>query len=268
MANLPAVIEFDDVEWNKMTETFIAFKDKLLDHENLRSIGKLITKHYHGVADELCNPQKGSFNVCFRLKFLGGHSALIRIASPGKSMFPNEKVKREVSVMRYLAFHTNIPIPYVLHHGMTEESPAQLGAFIIMEYIRNEYDLVDALNNPKLSLEERPVLDPEITEEKLEFIYGQMADILLQLSKRSFDEIGCIAEMDENDEFNAVWTAKHRPLTYNMNELVQLGCLPRHLLPQNPFKTSSTFYLALTELHMAHLTFQRNDIVESADDCR
>lgn len=262
------VIEFDDAEWKKMTETFRVFVKRLLDHDNLRSIGGLILKHYRGLPDELCDPQKGSFNVCLQMKFRNGRHALIRIASPGKSMFPDEKVKREVSVMRYLAFHTNVPVPHVLHYGRKEECPAELGAFIIMEYVANDGDLCDALNTPGRSLEERPILNPQIPEEKLQFVYGQMANILLQISKHNFEGIGCVAEADEDDEFNDTWVVKHRPLTYNMNELVQLGCVPPHVLPQSTFQTSTDFYSALADLHRTHLSFQRNDIVESADDCR
>lgn len=53
-----------------------------------------------------------------------------------------------------------------------------------------------------------------------------------------------------------------------MNELVQLGNLPPHLHPQTTFKTASTYFPALAEMHITHLTFQHNNAIESAKDCR
>lgn len=152
-------------------------------------------------------------------------------------MFPEEKIQREVSVMRFLEFHTSIPVPHILRYGMAEESPDELGPFIIMEYIDHKYDLVDALNTPGIPDDERPMLDPQIAEERLIFAYGQMAGIMLQLSKHTFAQIGCIARANEDDDFDDVWVVKHRPLTLNMNELVQVGNFPPHLLPDGPFPT-------------------------------
>ena len=41
-------------------------------------------------------------NVCFRLKFEDGDSALIWFPKPGATMFPEEKVRNEVSVLKYI----------------------------------------------------------------------------------------------------------------------------------------------------------------------
>ena len=53
-----------------------------------------------------------------------------------------------------------------------------------------------------------------------------------------------------------------------MNELVRLGTLPRSTLPTGTFQTASSYFNALAELHCAHLYHQRNDAVDSANDCR
>lgn len=74
---------------------------------------------------------------------------------------------------------------------MTEESPARLGPFITMEYIDDDSDLVDALNIPGRSDDNRPILDPNIDEERLRSVYSQTAELILQLSRHSFNEIGC-----------------------------------------------------------------------------
>ncbi|OJI82086.1 hypothetical protein ASPTUDRAFT_57823 [Aspergillus tubingensis CBS 134.48] len=183
-------------------------------------------------------------------------------------MFPEEKVQREVAVMQFLEYFTSLPIPHILHHGMTEESPKGLGPFIIMEHISNEGDFIDALNVPGRSRDERPMLNPNVSEERLEWVYGQMADIMLQVSRHSFAEIGCIGKANEDDEFDDTWVVKHRLLTFNMNELVQLGGVSPDLLPQSTFKTTSSYYQALAEMHMIHLASQRNNAIDSAEDCR
>lgn len=107
-------------------------------------------------------------------------------------MFPEEKVQREVSVMRFIERHTSIRVPHVLRYGMTEGSPAGLGPFIIMESIENDSDLVVALNTPGLQDDEWCILDLNIPEDRLRSVYSDLADILLQLARKSFNEIGSL----------------------------------------------------------------------------
>lgn len=258
---------FDEAVWDKSDELFAVWKKKLFNEEVFREIGALIIKHRGGPADELFRPQKGAFNVILRMKFLDGGSAIIRFPAPGYSVFPEEKVKREVSIMRFIEQHTGIRVPHVLHYGMTKESPVGLGPFIIMEYIENDSDLVDALNIPGRSDDDRPILDPDIAGERRRSVYSEMAELVLRLARNSFSQIGCIST-NEDDDFDSGWTVTDRPLTINMNELVQLGSFPPQLLPQHTFKTASTYFLALAEMHMTHLSSQRNDAIVSEEDCR
>ncbi|GES59578.1 hypothetical protein ATEIFO6365_0003085800 [Aspergillus terreus] len=169
--------------------------------------------------------------------------------------------------MRFIEQHTSIRVPHVLYHGTTEESPVGLGPFIVMEYIENDSDLVDAVNIPGRSDDDRPILDPHITEDRLRSVYSQIAEILLQLGRYPFREIGCISSKDDDDDYGE-YVVTHRPLIINMNELVQLGGFLPHLLPQTSFKTASSYFLALAKMHMIHLESQRNNAVTSAEDCR
>jgi hypothetical protein len=91
-------------------------------------------------------------------------------------------------------------IPFALHHGMTEESPVGLGPFIMMEWIENAGDLVGITNKPGLTADDVPMLDPDIDEEKLERVYCQMADILLQLSPCELPAIGSLNFPNGDDE--------------------------------------------------------------------
>ena len=137
-----------------------------------------------------------------------------------------------------------------------------------MEYINNEGDFIDTINIPGRSRDDRPILGSNVAQNKLETVYSQMTDIMLQVSKHSFIEIGCIGKANEHDEFDDNWTVKYRPLTFNVNELVQLGGVPPQSLLQDTFKTASSYYQALAEMHMIHLSSQRNDAIDSAEDCR
>jgi aminoglycoside phosphotransferase (APT) family kinase protein len=152
---------YDDLAWERSDTRFDIWKrNKLFKRENLRAIGNLIDKWSGGVPDTLMTPGSGAFNVWIRLKFVDGGSAVMRVPRHGRSIFPEEKIQREVAVMRFLQYHTNIPVPHILHYGMTEESPDDLGPFIIMEYIEHEYDLVDALNTPGHTRSRTPDLEP------------------------------------------------------------------------------------------------------------
>ncbi|KAI9681529.1 MAG: hypothetical protein M1817_002813 [Caeruleum heppii] len=254
---------YDDAAWERSDDTFAQWRRQFQDDDTLQTIGEFVGRHRGGVPQQLYAPTYGSFNACFRLKFLDGGSAIIRFPSPGRSMFAEEKVRNEVAVMRYLAEHTNIPVPFVLHWGMADESPCGLGPFIIMDYVEHKHSLVDVLRKPGYVEEDRPFLDPDISETKLEKLYGQMADVLLQLAKLSFSEIGSLGERDDGS-----WAVTGRPLTFNMNELVQLANVPPSKLPSSTFPTASSYFSALAEMHIEHLSVQRNDVIDSVADCR
>ncbi|KAL4969188.1 uncharacterized protein BDV14DRAFT_210959 [Aspergillus stella-maris] len=170
--------------------------------------------------------------------------------------------------MRFLDYFTSFGVPHVLHYGPASESRAGLGPFTVVEHISNEADFVDPLNTPGLARSDRPILDPKVDRGKLEDVYGQMADVLLQLSKPTFSQIGCIDRVNPVDYFDDTWAVKHRPLTFNINELVQLGGVSPSQLLQHPFKTASAYYETLAETHIVHLASQRNDVIESSEDCR
>lgn len=179
-------------------------------------------------------------------------------------MFAEEKVRNEVAIMTFLKENTKIPVPRIIHHGMGEASPETLGPFILMEYIAHASDLASRLRVPGYERGDRPYLNPNIEESKLEFFYAQVADILLELSKPCFDKIGSVVRASNGVD----WTITARPLTMNMNELVQLGNFPPRKLPDSTFETASSYFLSLAETAMMHLTTQRNDAVDSEDGCR
>jgi hypothetical protein len=240
-----------------------AWVDKLFRQEFLREIGLFMKKHRGGVAKELCNPAAGAFNVCFQMIFGDGGSAMIRFPQPGNIRFPEEKVRKEVAIMRYIADKTSIPAPFVLHYGMGDEGPAEMGPFILMDHISHAHNLTAELNTPGLKREDRPILNPDIPVEKLRFAYCQMAGVLLQLSRHSFDQIGSLEEVEDG-----IWCVTGRPLTFNMNELVSVGNFPPSKLPSTTFKTSISYFSALADMNLVHLSTQRNNAITSTEDCQ
>ncbi|KAJ9296157.1 hypothetical protein DTO271G3_5298 [Paecilomyces variotii] len=252
----------DDVAWEQAEETSDNWLVQFLQLDILRPIADFILKHNRGHAIEFAILKKGSYNISLRMKYQNA-ATVIRFSQPGAVFFPEEKVANEVAVMRFLADQTSIPIPFVLHSGTKKESPLELGPFIMMDYVAHETKMYDALITPGCPTEERGILDPNIDEDKLEMLYGQLSDILLQLSTPSLSRIGSLSQIDD-----FTWEVSCRPLSMNMNELVRLGDLPRSKLPSTIFDTTSSYLEALANLNIEHLIHQRNDAVESADDCR
>ncbi|KAG8420490.1 hypothetical protein J3459_011010 [Metarhizium acridum] len=58
-------------------------------------------------------------------------------------------------------------------------------------------NMTAALNTPGLTSDIPPVVDPNIDEAKLEMLYRQVANVLLQLSKLELPLIGALEETDE-----------------------------------------------------------------------
>ncbi|KAJ5183701.1 hypothetical protein N7492_001317 [Penicillium capsulatum] len=238
---------------------------QILDREVQRPIGNFMIRHhkpYSPVAFDVL--RKGAFNISFQMMY-EKCSAVIRFPLPGATMFPEEKMQHEVATMRYLHDQTSVPLPFVFHWGPKKENPLELGPFIIMDYIDHEKTMYHTLNTPGIPGSERGRLNPEIDEDKLEDLYGQLAEILLQLSKPSLPKIGSLSQVDD-----FTWEVDSRPLSMPLNELVRLGSLPQSKLParDTTFDTASAYFEFLAELHMAHLSTQRNDSVDSGDDCR
>ncbi|KAJ5129525.1 uncharacterized protein N7515_005564 [Penicillium bovifimosum] len=255
---------YDDVAWEQSEDVSDNWLRQFLDIDVKRPIARFVLKHDSGNDPEFTIFRKGSFNITLQMKYT--YSATnVRFAQPGAILFPEEKVKNEVAVMRFISDQTSIPVPFILHWGTREESPLNLSPFIMMSHIEHTTTLYDALNTPGCPKEERGALDPNINEEQLEMLYTQVAKILLQLSKPKFPKIGSLTQMDDFS-----WEVTSRPLSLNMNELVRLGTLPRSNLPplNTTFRTLSSYVEALARLNIQHLLYQRNDAVQSANDCR
>lgn len=176
---------------------------------------------------------------------------MIRFPGQGHSVFRDEKTQNEVEIINFIHDNTTIPVPRLLGWGLTEDSPRQLGPFIISEFVEGvslSSILSDRTDVQKLWL------DPKIDTNILDTVYEQIADFMLQLYQFNFSGIGAISKNAETGS----WSVKGRPLTYSMNELATSTCYPVDEFPSNPFDTSSNYFQSLTQAHLTQLRSQRN----------
>jgi hypothetical protein len=200
---------------------------------------------------------KGSFNFCISVRFNdGGPKAIIRFPKPGHTLTDRreEKVKSEVQVLEYLRENTKLPAPRVISWGLTDESPRNLGPFIIMNYIDGT-SLTSLLRQPTQSEEDDVILKDNIDDAKLDFVYEQLAEFVLELSRLEFDAIGGIKKSLDTHE----WLVTERPFTYNMNEMaVTVLNYPVNTFPVTPFRTTREYLEYQSDENLTHLLVQRN----------
>ncbi|KAF6833504.1 phosphotransferase enzyme family protein [Colletotrichum plurivorum] len=188
---------------------------------------------------------RGSYNVSMCVqRGVSDENVLIRFST--FSICPawrDEKVENEVMAMEYLREHTSLPIPSIRHWGRTEESPEQLGPFIIMDYMSGK-KLSDIIKQPSDDKSEFLVLDPEVDEQKLEVTYEQIAGFMLELWRLDFPRIGAVSK----DDASGRWDVTRRPLTSDMNELVTMAGCPTELYDDmKAFDRAGDFFAAVSK---------------------
>ncbi|GAA88089.1 phosphotransferase enzyme family protein [Aspergillus luchuensis IFO 4308] len=252
-------MDFDDIALNH----FDGLKKEWVElcSRSARGICGLANKYRNRDGCLLRSMHSGSFNFSLRLHWEDdGDDWLIRFPLPGKSMFPEEKVRGEAILMTYIADNTTIPVPRVIASGTADENPTGLGPFIIMTWIEGRK--MSELLRTSDSSDKEETLNPDIDEETLKALYGQMAQVLLKLWKLDFDCIGSLS----NNEVTGKPQVTKRPLTLAMNELVRT-CGLTDLDPPRTYNSSTDYIVSLLELQSKHLQQQRNSIYDSAD-CR
>lgn len=163
--------------------------------------------------------------------------------------------------MNYLCEYTSIPVPRVHHWDLTEESPHQLGPYIIEDFMEGE-NLGDLLKKPTQNEAETAILDPDIDEAKLNIIYEQVAGFMLELSRLEFPRIGAISK----DTSSGQWNVTDPPLTYDMNEVVTLAGFPAdHFTTMESFGSASDYFSARAQCLQTQLDAQRNIAFEDKD---
>ncbi|KAM0438677.1 hypothetical protein ACHAPT_001433 [Fusarium lateritium] len=204
----------------------------------------------------------GGFNVLYPMRVEGqSTNLLVRLPCPNQTISPAEKTLAEAATATFIHQNTQLPVPIPLHRGVDPE----IGPFMIIQDLGTRRGMGQALETPRQDPNDTPVLNPDISEAKLKSIYVKMAHCVLQLAQPTFPRIGALVETSPGS-----FDVLGRPVTLNMNNMVQLSNVPRSILPPEgtTYQTADEWYVALAEMQMATLLFQHNDMVSSEDDCR
>ena len=247
------MIEYDEIAEANLDEKWKPWFIKAFRAQD--EIAAFVSQYRQGRASGKPKFHRGSFNLCIQVTFHdGGPDAIIRFPRPGHSAFSEEKVKKEVGAMVILQRETTIPLPRLIHWGLTADSPQQLGPFIITEFVSGMH-LSKFLRDPTENENESKThyLDPNIDNEILDVIYDQVADFMLQIFQLDFNRIGAISQQPGSNAQDI-----ERPLTYGMNELATLTGYPINEFSTKQFKRVTDYFEALTNQHMTHLWTQRN----------
>ena len=172
------MMDFDHLAEERQQTNFTICVQALLRTEPERLAMQLAAKHRIGKVVAARQWYNGAFNVCFRVKYEDGFHAIVRFAALARAIFRQEKVRNEVTVMKYLARHTSIPVPEVLGSGNCWAGP-----YIVMSFVEGD-PLALILKDPRA--EGRPVLNPQISDRALKRVYREMAGLVLELSKPEF----------------------------------------------------------------------------------
>lgn len=256
-------MNFDDCARVASDRVIDSWPLQLLDPVVCRTIGHFILEFTEKGGILFTLLKTGGFNTVWQMEFERSPHAIIRFPLPGAVMFPEEKVRTEVAAMRFIGDQTSIPVPLVIQSGTKKESPMELAPFIIMEKINHTSNMLEVLLDPDRPPNAPLSLDPSIPPTKLEALYKELAGVCLSLSRTGQNKIGSLVQVDD-----FTWVVGARPVTIQMNELVRVGTLPRSEIPTTTFDTASSYFEPLAQLQISHLMSQRNDAINSADDCR
>ncbi|OBS20355.1 hypothetical protein FPOA_06727 [Fusarium poae] len=254
---------FDNVAWDKNDEAWGQSQKQLCLKSTCRQVETLAEVALGKTSASLVSPIFfGGFNVLYRIKFVQDSSdVIVRLPCPNLVQFPEEKTLYEAAAMAFLAQHTTMPVPTLFYHT----SSSNVGPALVLQHIKSVRDMSDALAIPNQDPEETPVLNPEIEESTLRKLYQRISVIVLELYKPTFHRIGSLTK-----DNNGCYSVTGRPITQNMNNMIQLANIPKAVLPEKnqTYENDYDWYIALAEMHMAQLLFQHNDLVRSEDDCR
>jgi hypothetical protein len=258
--------DFDNVAWDRSDKAWEE-SQKLFQHvSTLRKIESFVTQKFGKTATWVTPMRIGGYNNLYRMRIEGSDDdVIIRLPQPNLAQFPDEKTLQEAATASFIVQNTWVPVPRVLFHRLSSPD-SEVGPFMIIQHVENcgSMSYVLAMPNEK-DPNKAHMLNPDVSEDVLESFYTKVAVHLLQLFEPSFPCIGSLAQTDEN-----AFSVAGRPITQNMNNMLQLANIPCAALPpkDRTYRTADEWYVALAEMHIAQLVFQHNDLVTTADDCR
>ncbi|KAF9894788.1 hypothetical protein FE257_004409 [Aspergillus nanangensis] len=206
-----------------------------------------LASKYRGRDDcQIISIHHNAFTVSIRLHWEDGEKDwLLRCTLPGKSSLLDEKVENEAIAMKFVARHTPIPVPRVIAYGKSSTNPTGLGPFIIMTWVEGR-KMSSILRKDGCGGGE---LDPHLDAAVLEALYGQMAEILLELWKLDFDCIGSLGQA----EMSGKVAVDRRPAGLGMSEVARTCDLSDVVGRARVYHSSADYVYSLLELQGTHL---------------
>ena len=254
--------DFDNLIWDKNDEEWERLQLELRGRSTIRLVEALATEIFRHSSTWISPMNIGGYNIVYRLRVKElSYDVIVRRPIPCCAQFIEEKTLIEAATARYIEKRTRIPTASVLFHGKSSE----LGYYLSMKYVEHQHSMSTALNATNDDPNKTFILDHNISEDFLEDLYKKVASCLLELSHHTFRRIGALVESSDGS-YNVIT----RPVTRNMNDMLQLGGIPRSVLPHRDktYNTSDDYYTELANMHLMQLVFQHNDLVTSSDDCR
>lgn len=254
--------DFDELVWDKNDEEWEEAQKALSKKSLCRRLESLVAENFGKPATWITPMIIGGFNNLYRIRVEGvSPDVLVRRPSASQAQLPEEKTLYEAATAKYVQQRTQIPTPRVLYYSDFSD----VGPFLVIERVENKSTLSHALTTPSDDRSITHALDPKISQTTLEDLYLKVAKIILELSHHEFTRIGSLLEADDGS-----FSVSGRPLTQNMNDMLQLANMPSASFPPEPktFQSADEYYVNLARGHLAQLVFQQNDLVKSADDCR
>ncbi|RSM18645.1 hypothetical protein CDV31_002574 [Fusarium ambrosium] len=261
-ARMTARQESDNLAWDRSDELWEEATKQVRLSSTCRNV-EVFAERILGKPATLVPPLIiGGFNVLYPIRVEGrSTNLLVRLPCPNQTIAPIEKTLAEAATAAFIHQHTKLPVPKALHYGDDPE----IGPFMIIPDLGTRRGMSDALEAPRDDPNDTPVLNPNISEDKLRSLYGKLARCVLQLVQPTFPRIGALVETSPRS-----FSVLGRPITLNMNNMVQLSNIPKSIFPPKgtTYQTADEWYVGLATMQMATLLFQHNDMVSSEDDCR
>ncbi|TVY38041.1 hypothetical protein LSUB1_G005273 [Lachnellula subtilissima] len=253
--------DFDELVWDKNDEKWEEVQKALSKKSMCRRLELLVTEKFGKPATWITPMILGGFNNLYRIRIEDAFDVLVRRPSVSQAQLPEEKTLPEAATAKYIQQNTKISTPRVFYYS----SFSDVGPYIIIEHVQNKSTLSHALTTPGIDRSITHALDPNISQDTLEDLYFRVANIILKLSHHKFPRIGSLLEADDGS-----FSVGGRPITQNINDMLQLANIPSALLSPEykTFQSSDEYYMNLARGHLVQLVFQQNDLVKSADDCR
>ncbi len=170
---------FDNLVWDKNDEEWEETPLELRQRSTIRLVEALATEKFGCPSTWITPMNIGGYNIVYRLRVKGFCSdVIVRRPIPCWAQSPEEKTSIEAATVSYIEKQTQIPVAPVLFHGKTSE----LGYYLIIKYVKHQYSMSTALNATNDDTDKTFVLDPNISADVLEDLYGKVASCLLELS--------------------------------------------------------------------------------------